>query len=69
MSLVRSKQSLDLIRTAYEGNEEAELVLTSYQLRKPQKEMIKGLAKQSAMHQAAVLRAILDEWCQMKMSD
>jgi len=69
MSLVRSKQSLDLIQTAYEGGEEAELVLTSYQLRKPQKDMIKGLAKQSAMHQAAVLRAIIDEWCQMKLSD
>lgn len=69
MSLVRSSQSLDLIRKAYEGSAEAELVLTSYQLRKPQKDMIKGLASRNAMHQAAILRAIIDEWCEMKLRE
>lgn len=69
MSFVRSEQSLDLIQKSYDGNEEAELVLTSYQLRRPQKEMIKGLAKRNASHQAVILRAIIDEWCEMKLRE
>jgi len=68
-NLVRSDQSLDLIEQAYKGVAESELVLTSYQLRQAQKNMLAELASRNAMSQAAVIRAIIDEWCEMKLRD
>ena len=66
MSLVRSAQSLDLVRHAYETN--GELVKGLFQLRKGQKELIEGLAESSQVAQAAVVRTIIDEWCEMKLA-
>lgn len=65
MSLVRSARSLNLVKSAYEGN--GELVITSLQVRKGQKELLEGLAALNSMSQASVLRTIIDEWCEMKL--
>lgn len=66
MSIVRSAESLAIIKEAYEGN--GELQTTSIKVRKGQKEMIDKLASQSGESQASVLRAIIDEWCEMKLA-
>jgi hypothetical protein len=66
MSIVRSADSLAILRKAYEGN--GELQTTSIKVRKSQKEMIDELANQSGESQASVLRAIIDEWCEMKLA-
>lgn len=66
MSLVRSSASLELVKKAYEGN--GDLVMTSLQVRKDQKLMLEGLARMNSSYQAAVLRTILDEWCEMKLA-
>lgn len=65
MAIVRSTQALELIRDAYEKHDE-ELVLTSFKLRRAQKGMIEKLASWNAESQAAVIRAIIDEWSEMK---
>lgn len=67
MSIVRSADSLNLIRAAYEGN--GELKLTSLHIRAGQKTMLEELARKSGESQAAVIRAILDEWCEHKLSE
>lgn len=66
MSLVRSARSLELVKNAYEGN--GGLVITSLQVRQGQKEMLEGLAELNNSSQAAVLRNIIDEWCEMKLT-
>lgn len=65
MSLVRSARSLELVKNAYEGN--GDLVITSLQVRRGQKELLEGLADLSNSSQAAVLRIIIDEWCESKI--
>ena len=66
MAIVRSASALDAIRNAYEG--EGDLVLTSLQIRRGQKELLETLAKQGGESQASVLRAIIDEWCESKLA-
>lgn len=69
MGIVRSAQSLDLIRKSRNHNGDAELVLTSFQLRREQKEMIDALAKRTGEKQATIVRAIIDDWCEMKLRE
>lgn len=66
MGLVRSARSLELVRSAYESD--GELVRTLIQLRKGQKDLIESLSASSGNSQAAVLRAIIDEWCEQKLT-
>lgn len=66
MSLVRSAHSFKLIKDAYEGN--GDLVITSLQVRKGQKDLLEGLADLNSSSQAAVLRTIIDEWCESKIA-
>lgn len=67
MSIVRSANSLTVIRKAYEGN--GDLKLTSLHIRAGQKDMLEELARRGGESQASVLRAILDEWCEMKLAE
>jgi hypothetical protein len=69
MGVVRSARSLDLIRDARNQNGKAKLVLTSFQLRQSQKDLIESLAEQSGESQATIVRAIFDEWCEMKLRE
>lgn len=66
MSIVRSANSLAIIRKAYEGN--GDLKLTSLHVRAGQKNMLEELARLSGESQASILRAILDEWCEQKLA-
>ena len=67
MSIVRSPNSLTIIRNAYEGD--GDLKLTSLHVRAGQKIMLEELARLSGESQASVLRAILDEWCEQKLAE
>ena len=69
MGVVRSAQSLDVLRSTTEQQGAANLILTSFQLRKSQKSMIEDLAKRNGESQATVIRAIIDEWVDMKLRD
>ena len=68
MAVVRSADARELVRETYEAND-AKLVLTSFQLRRPQKEMINKLAEWNAISQAALIRTIIDEWCEMNLRE
>lgn len=67
MSIVRSADSLAIIKRAYEGN--GDLKLTSLHVRGGQKELLEELARRSGESQASVLRAIIDEWCEIKLAE
>lgn len=69
MAIIRSPGSRELVRETYEAEEGAELVLTSFQLRRAQKEMINQLADWNAISQAALIRTIIDEWCELNLRD
>ena len=66
MAVVRTPSAIAAIKKAYKSN--GKLVLTSLKVREGQKVLLESLAKQSGESQAAILRAIIDEWCEMKLS-
>ena len=65
-----SSQPAEIIRAAYNSRQDGQgqLVLTSFHLRKDQKELVEALAAWSGERQATVIRQILDEWCEMTLS-
>lgn len=69
MGVVRSAQSLDVLKRSTNQSNGAELTLTSFQLRKDQKVMIEELARRNGESQATVIRAIIDEWVALKMRE
>lgn len=67
--LVRSPQSLELIEKMYRepvGKSE-NMKLVSNFLRPSQKALIDGLAEQTGKGKAAVMREIIDEWCETQL--
>lgn len=66
MSVVRSGASLAAVKEGREGS--GRLVLVSYHIRHSQREMLRRLAEDSGESQATILRAILDEWGEMKIA-
>ena len=66
MAVVRTPSAITAIKKAYGSN--GKLVLTSLKVREGQKVLLESLSKQSGESQAAILRAIIDEWCEMKLS-
>lgn len=66
MALIRNAKALNLLKSS--NGIETSLVLTSFQLRKDQKELIEKLAEQNSERQATIIRAIIDEWREMKLS-
>lgn len=70
MSLIRSKQSLDLVRNLYQNApRKQKKVLTSFFLQPNQKAIIDGLAEQTGKGKADVVRDIIDEWCELQLRD
>ena len=68
MTLIRSPLSIDLIKEVYEAPEAGEnKVLVSYFLRPSQKRIIDDLAVQTGKPKAEVVRAIIDEWCELQL--
>lgn len=70
VSLIRSPQSLDLVKELYQksvGKEKK--VLTSFFLQPNQKAIINGLSEMTGKAQADVLRDIIDEWCEQQLRD
>ena len=65
-----SSQPAEIIRAAYNSRQDGQgqLVLTSFHLRKDQKDLVEALALWSGERQATVIRQILDEWCEMTLS-
>ena len=66
MAIVRSPDSLALIKKGYEGN--GDFVVLGLQVRTSQRTMLQELSQQSGESQASILRAIIDEWCEYTLA-
>ena len=66
--LLRTRRSFEEVRKAYRS-EGDELTLTSIQIRAGQHELIKNLAHENHLSQAAVMRQIIDDWCGLNLDD
>lgn len=72
MAVVRTARSLNQILDLVELGDvdgAATLVLTSTHLRNDQKRMIEELARRSGESQATILRAIIDEWIELRLRE
>ena len=67
MALLRTSQSLDMVRGAYEEGGTTNK-LRSYHLPEYQLLMIDALADDSGLSKAGVMRQIIDEWYALKVS-
>lgn len=63
----KSPQSLEIIKNAYRNDGAAQTVSRNYHIRIEQDEMIGELATYSGETKVTVLRAIIDEWREMKL--
>lgn len=69
MSVVRSAQSLkEVLEHSKNDGSSDPLKITSFQLRTEQKTMIDELARRNGESQATIIRAIVDEWVELKLS-
>jgi len=69
MRLARVDSALPNIKDVLTDMGEENLVYLSSMVPSAQKELIVNLAKLNRSKQAAVLRAIIDEWCAMKLNE
>lgn len=66
MKPIKSPQSLTIIRKAYNGNGN-EKVSRNFHLRKEQDDMLDALADHYQETKVTVLKAIIDEWREMRL--
>ena len=62
-------QSLSIIQNAYGGDGGSKRVSRNYHLRKEQEVLIRDLAEHHGETKVTVLRAIIDEWRELKLRD
>ncbi len=67
MSVVKFK--IKMLRMAYSNGDGRTRVSRNFHLRKEQDDMIAQLAEENAETKVTVLRAIIDEWRIMKLSE
>lgn len=68
MSVIIDAHSLSLLKEA-KDQPNGKLVLTSFQLRQSQKDLIDALARNASESQATVIRTIIDEWRELKLKE
>lgn len=65
LQIGRASQLIDdVLSDTSDGN----MVYLSVMVPQAQKELVEGLAKLNRVKQAAVLRSIIDEWCESKQA-
>lgn len=69
MKLNELSRASQLIQDVLGDTGEDNLVYLSAMVPPAHKNLIVGLAKANRTKQAAVLRAIIDEWCELKQAD
>ncbi len=69
MRFSESPQSLAILRQAYKNGDASVKVLRSFHLRKEQDIMLKELARANAETKVTILRAVIDEWREMKLRE
>lgn len=69
MDIVRNNAALlSAIKAAYDGYDpKTSMVTTSTMLRPEQYELVKTLSEANRLSQGDIFRAIIDEWCEMKL--
>lgn len=67
MKLSHTPQTLQIINEAYHNGAGGETVSRNFFIRKEQDDMLKALAEQSGETKVTVLRAVIDEWREMKL--
>ncbi len=68
MDIVRSEQSVGLLRDALDRLGKGNMVNVSFMITPDQKAVIKKLSQDNRMSQGVVLRHILDEWMEFKLN-
>lgn len=69
MALIRSPQTITLIREQYESIDTGEnKVLISAFIRPSQKRLIDGIAAHTGRGKAEVIREIIDEWARAQLA-
>ena len=68
MNIIRSEQSLGLIRRSLSGDGDDNLENVSFMLAPSQRDVVRQLAKENRMSQGVIFRIILDEWMQSKVN-
>lgn len=67
MKPIRSPHSLEILQNAYEDGTGSATISRNFHLRKEQDEMLAALADYMGESKITVLRAIIDEWREMKL--
>ena len=67
MRFSESPHSIQILRSSYMNGNGGETVSRNFYLRKEQDEMLARLAKQNGETKVTILRAIIDEWREMKL--
>lgn len=67
MSVVRSRDALDILTEAY-ASADGTTVPKRWDLRAEQVDMIRQLSERYSESQVSILRAIVDEWREMKLA-
>ena len=64
-----SPHSIQILRSAYSNGSGGKTVSRNFWLREEQDEMLAQLARQTGETKVTVLRAIIDEWREMKLEE
>lgn len=69
MSIVRTNDALQILSDAYKGDIAGKTRAKLWHLREEQVRMIEQLADRYSESQITILRAIIDEWREMKLKE
>lgn len=69
VKLYGSPHSLKILRKAYSNGTGRKRVSRNFHLRQEQDEMLAELARENAETKVTVLRAVIDEWRDMKLTE
>ena len=64
-----SPQSLSILRRTYHNGDRAKTISRNFWIREDQDELLEALSKYHGESKVTILRAIIDEWREMKLRD
>ena len=67
VSLIRTSQSLEKIKEAYQHGDKGNMLLRSYYLKPYHQDIIDVLVKETGKGKAEVLRDLIDEWVELQV--
>lgn len=69
MRIPDSPQSLKILRQTYTNGDEAKTISRNFWIKEEQDELLAALSKYHGETKVTILRAIIDEWREMKLRE